>query len=147
MIYKPKSLSDPILLFIKDDPVRPEIPLIFRLGERSEIFVLMQNDEPAAILCGAYCDAVPQSCDELYRAPNSPNTAVFYSIWSYKPGSAAPLLLCAVNDIKTNRPNIARFVTLSPKTAMARRFHMKNGATEYQENLDTVNYEYCIATI
>jgi hypothetical protein len=33
-------------------------------------------------------------------------------------------------------------VTLSPKTDMARRFHLKNGAAVYRENLETVNYLY-----
>jgi hypothetical protein len=33
-------------------------------------------------------------------------------------------------------------VTLSPKTEMARRFHLKNGAGVYRENSTTVNYIY-----
>jgi hypothetical protein len=33
---------------------------------------------------------------------------------------------------------------LSPKTEMARKFHMKNGAVELQENDTTINYEYSI---
>lgn len=143
MIYKPDSLTDPILLFIKDDPVRPEIPLSFRIGTRTEVFVLMREGTPAAILCSAYCDVVPQSCEELYREPKHPNTVVFYTIWSYKPGAGVDILLRAVADIQLHRPTITRFVTLSPKTKMAERFHLKNGASIYQENIDTINYEYC----
>jgi hypothetical protein len=37
---------------------------------------------------------------------------------------------------------IKRFVTLSPKTEMAKRFHLKNGAIVFRENEETVNYEY-----
>jgi hypothetical protein len=33
-------------------------------------------------------------------------------------------------------------VTLSPKTEMARKFHLKNGAEVFRENPDTVNYLY-----
>jgi hypothetical protein len=33
-------------------------------------------------------------------------------------------------------------VTLSPKTEMARRFHLKNGASELRENSNTINYIY-----
>jgi hypothetical protein len=33
-------------------------------------------------------------------------------------------------------------VTLSPKTEMARRFHLKNGAIIFRENIETINYEY-----
>ena len=37
---------------------------------------------------------------------------------------------------------LKRFVTLSPKTELAKRFHLKNGAIVYRENDETVNYEY-----
>jgi hypothetical protein len=68
--------------------------------------------------------------------------AVFYTIWSYRPGAGRDLILNAVNYIKNNKPNISRFVTLSPPTEMARRFHLKNGAHVFRENAETVNYEY-----
>jgi hypothetical protein len=55
-------------------------------------------------------------------------------------------LLSAVDDIRRQYPEIKRFVTLSPKTEMARRFHIKNGAVVFRENTDTVNYEYLIST-
>jgi len=35
-----------------------------------------------------------------------------------------------------------RFVTLSPKTEMARKFHHSNGAITLSENEVTDNYEY-----
>ncbi len=44
--------------------------------------------------------------------------------------------------IKENKQSIKRWVTLSPKTEMARVFHHKNGAFTLQENLETINYEY-----
>jgi hypothetical protein len=31
---------------------------------------------------------------------------------------------------------------LSPKTEMARKFHLKNGARELRENINTINYIY-----
>jgi hypothetical protein len=37
-------------------------------------------------------------------------------------------------------------VTLSPKTNLARRFHLKNGAIVFRENIDTTNYEYLTET-
>jgi hypothetical protein len=52
------------------------------------------------------------------------------------------LLAAAVHGIKEQYPSVTRFVTLSPKTNMARRFHLKNGAIVFRENDDTVNYEY-----
>jgi hypothetical protein len=52
------------------------------------------------------------------------------------------LLRATVAEIQQQFPSIERFVTLSPKTEMARRFHTKNGAGVYRENSNTVNYEY-----
>ena len=39
-------------------------------------------------------------------------------------------------------PEIKRFVTLSPLTEVARRFHTRNGAVELQVNSETQNFEY-----
>jgi hypothetical protein len=52
-----------------------------------------------------------------------------------------------VAEIKKQFPNVTRFVTLSPKTEMARRFHTKNGAITLRENEETVNYEYKVIDI
>ena len=40
--------------------------------------------------------------------------------------------------------HLNRLVTLSPLTAMAERFHLKNGAKLLQVNDDTQNFEYDI---
>jgi len=144
MIYKPSNLSDPILNLIKDDPVRPEIPVDFRISENREVLILMKDEKPQAVVCVAYMDDIPTSCSELFRISTSPSpsTVIFYTIWSYTPGAGRELIFKARTDIVTNKPHIKRFVTLSPPTEMARRFHIKNGATEFRKNLDTVNYEY-----
>ena len=52
------------------------------------------------------------------------------------------LIFDAVEYIKQSNKNIDRFVTLSPKTDMAKRFHTKNGAIVFRDNPETVNYEY-----
>jgi hypothetical protein len=44
--------------------------------------------------------------------------------------------------IKNTMPDVKRFVTLSPMTDMARRFHLSNGAGVLQVNSTSVNYEY-----
>ena len=48
----------------------------------------------------------------------------------------------AVEWIKENMPDVDRFVTLSPPTEMAERFHIKNGAIKLRVNEETVNFEY-----
>jgi hypothetical protein len=70
------------------------------------------------------------------------NTAVFYTIWSYAAGAGKRLIEEATAQIKSEQPEVTTYVTLSPKTEMAKRFHHKNGATTYRENADTVNYLY-----
>jgi hypothetical protein len=67
---------------------------------------------------------------------------VFYTIWSYAAGAGRQLIEQAQAAIKTQHPEVTTYVTLSPKTDMARRFHHKNGAVTYRENADSVNYQY-----
>ena len=143
-LYKPESLDDPIVSLIKDDPVRPEIPADFRLSNRSEIFVLMENSIPLAVLCAAYCDLIPKDVNELFKIPLEICAVIFYTIWSYAPGAGRELVFSAASKIKEEHPEVKRFVTLSPKTEMARKFHLKNGASILSENNESVNYEYSL---
>lgn len=138
-----KSLSDPILSYIKDDPVRPEIPIEFRVSNYRYVGALV-DDSPKAIVCISLHDFIPESVDDLYKDTDQPTTAIFYTIWSYAPGAARELLFVAVDEIRKLFPSITRFVTLSPKTEMARRFHLKNGASILKENESTINYEYLV---
>jgi hypothetical protein len=57
-------------------------------------------------------------------------------------GAGRELIVEAQQSIAAEMPNVQTFVTLSPKTEMARRFHLKNGAGVYRENSDTINYIY-----
>jgi len=142
MISLLKSLTDQVITWLRDDPVRPEVPFANRIGDNAEIFTLPGEDRPFAITCVAYMDFVPASESRLFVPTEAPTTAVFYTIWSYRKGAGRELILEAVDYIKKNRPEITRFVTLSPKTSMAEQFHLKNGAVVFRENENTVNYEY-----
>jgi Malonyl-CoA decarboxylase C-terminal domain len=137
-----KDLSNKLLEFIKDDPVRPEIPTDFRVSEGRFVAALVHEDKPTAMVCVSFHDFVPQDVNDLNTTAVVPTTAVFYTIWSYKAGKGRELLIKAVSEIQKQHPSVTRFVTLSPKTETARRFHLKNGAIIFRENLDTVNYEY-----
>lgn len=143
-LYKPKSLDDPFLSLIKDDPVRPEIPVEFRLSDRSEIYILMEDQTPLAVLCVAYCDMIPSTCEELFSLPAELTSVIFYTVWSYVAGAGRELVLNAAAHIKEQHENVKRFVTLSPKTEMARKFHLKNGASIFRENPESFNYEYSL---
>ncbi len=143
MLHVIKDLSDNLLNLIKDDPVRPEIPVEARVNANSRIFVLKdEQDQPLAVTCVKFLDRVPSAVDDLAEAAVHTNTAVFYTIWSYAAGAGRKLIEEAQAQIKSEHPEVETYVTLSPKTEMARRFHLKNGAETYRENTDSVNYLY-----
>ena len=72
---------------------------------------------------------------------HSGNIAVAYTVWSKEKGFGRKILLDLLQKYKDNN-NVKRFVTLSPKTEMAMKFHLSNGATLLQENATTNNFEY-----
>ena len=137
------NLTHKLLEFIKDDPVRPEIPTDFRVSDGRMVAALTNEDEkPEAMVCVSFHDFVPENVSDLSNTTQVPTTAVFYTIWSYKAGKGYELLIEAVKGIQRDYPSVTRFVTLSPKTEVARRFHLRNGAIVFRENIDTINYEY-----
>lgn len=143
MLHIIRDLSDNLVNLIKDDPVRPELPAEFRINENSEIFVLKdENDQPLAVTCVKFLSKIPETVDELADVVVNTNTAVFYTIWSYAAGAGRELICQAQEHIKQNNPEVKTYVTLSPKTEMAERFHLKNGAAKWRVNQDTVNYLY-----
>ena len=143
MLHIINNLQDEFLRLIKDDPVRPEIPVEQRVNSNSQIFVLKNDqNEPLAVTCVKFLADIPESVTDLADAVVNTNTAVFYTIWSYAAGAGRELIEQAQAQITQEHPEVKTFVTLSPKTEMARKFHHKNGATTYRENADTVNYLY-----
>ena len=143
MLHIVKTLEDNLTQLIKDDPVRPEIPIEQRVNKNSKIFVLKdEEDKPLAVTCVKFLAKVPETVSDLAETVVTTNTAVFYTIWSYAAGAGRKLIEEAQANIKAEHPEVETFVTLSPKTEMARRFHLKNGATIYRENSESVNYLY-----
>ena len=143
MLHFVQSFSDNIIELLKEDPVRPHIPTSSRIGANRDIFVLRdENGKAKAITCASYQNIIPLDESELFEPVTEPSVVVFYTIWSYAPGAGRELILDAVRHIRENKPNIKRFVTLSPPTEMARKFHIKNGANTFRVNDSTINYEY-----
>ena len=144
MLHIISSPLDPFAQLIKDDPVRPEIDIDFRVSESSEIIVALDEySKPTAVVCVLYRDSVPRSREELLEyASFDPVVAVFYTIWSYVPGAGRRLIVAARSHIAESRPSIKKYVTLSPPTEMARVFHLRNGAQVLNINADSVNYSY-----
>jgi hypothetical protein len=142
-LQKINKIDDWIKEIVKDDPVRPEIPVDHRINEEAEIYALWNDTELGAVTCICYTEGIPGSVEEMYSLC-SPfmDTVVFYTIWSYTPGSGRQLIVSASESILKEYPSIQNIVTLSPKTEMAERFHLKNGAWRYRENSETINYAY-----
>lgn len=136
------TITDDLETLIKDDPVRPEIPAVKRVNSNSRIYLLKDGDKTQAVTCVKFLDTIPAAVEDLVEDVGSATTAVFYTIWSYAAGAGRDLIREAQKSIEAEFPGIRTYVTLSPKTEMARRFHLKNGAGIYRENPDTVNYIY-----
>ena len=145
--------TDNWLGYCKDDPVRPHLPLPWRITSGREVYVLLEDqyaqeapplwEGPRAIICVAYTNGVAITEDDLNNTTN-PNTAMFYTVWSYDKGAGREIVLQTANHIKNTRDDITRFVTLSPLTEMAERFHLRNGAQFLRKGDTCQNFEYIL---
>jgi len=142
MLYTITCITEDLETLIKDDPVRPEIPLTDRVNVNSRMYVLKDGDKTEAVTCVKFLNSIPEAVEDMAGLVESATTAVFYTIWSYAAGAGRTLIQEAQKSIEVEFPGIETYVTLSPKTEMARRFHLKNGAGVYRENSTTVNYIY-----
>jgi len=141
-LYHLRSIDDPLTKVVKDDPVRPHIPLEQRINDAAEILILRAGEEILAATCLQWLKDIPADEQDLVNMDKTKDTAVFYTIWSYAPGAGAELIKKAAEWILGEHKDVKNIVTLSPQTPMARRFHLKNGATVHKENATSVNYQY-----
>jgi hypothetical protein len=142
MLHTITCITEDLETLIKDDPVRPEIPLTDRVNINSRMYVLKDGDKTEAVTCVKFLNSIPEAVEDMAGIVESATTAVFYTIWSYAAGAGRTLVQEAQKSIEAEFPGIDTYVTLSPKTEMARRFHLKNGAGIYRENSTTINYIY-----
>ena len=142
MLHTITTITDDLETLIQDDPVRPEIPVSQRVNANSRIYMLKSGDQTLAVTCVKFLTVVPAAVEDLVDLVESATTAVFYTIWSYASGAGRDLIQQAQTSIQAEFPDISTYVTLSPKTEMARKFHLKNGARELRENSNTINYIY-----
>ena len=139
-----------------EDPVRPELDLAFRQTYGRKIYGLKDEEgDIAAIMCFAFTDEVPKTVEEMetlsydaalqatHRAGVQGSIAIAYTVWAKKKGGGRAIVNEVYKMVKKSN-HLNRLVTLSPLTAMARNFHIKNGAKELQVNETTQNFEYDI---
>ena len=140
---------------ITEDPVRPELGVVFRTSYGRKIFGVKYKKEICAIMCFGFTDEVPSTVKELdlmtrdaylrsvRRDQNIGQIAIAYTIWSKKRGGGKLIVKEVFKMIKKSN-HLNRLITLSPLTEMARNFHLNNGAIELQVNEETQNFEYKI---
>ena len=58
------QVDDPLLVHLKDDPVRPEIPAEFRVAVNRFVLALVE-DQIRAMVCVSLQDSVPAGVKEL----------------------------------------------------------------------------------
>ena len=144
--------------YVADDPVRGHLTADYRTTEGRQMWALYEDryavahhpsEEPLAIICVAYTNAVPKNETELHWYSSASgtgavttDTAVFYTVWSYSRGAGREIVNTLAAHILNTRSEIERWVTLSPLTDMAARFHTKNGAVLHSVHDTCQVFEY-----
>ena len=123
---------------ITTDPVRPHISAESRLLPARDIFHL----DHQAYICLVYIDRVP-AAEECLLSANCGPVAVAYTVWSLQKGMGREIIF-RTRDMIQESWRFKRLVTLSPKTDMAMKFHLSNGAELIAENIRSNNFEYPI---
>ena len=151
--------TEVINTIIKDDPVRPHLTTDFRTSSHREVYALYEDkyaeqhfpdNDIKAVICVAYTNEVPkdeheldlysqQACQDGQRG----NIAVFYTVWSYSKGAGREIVNTVAKQLH-NEKRAERFITLSPLTDMAERFHLRNGAELLEKHNSCQNFEYTL---
>lgn len=141
--------TEQIAPYIKDDPVRPHLSAEYRTTGRRKAFALVEGSEVLAIICCSYTTKVPVSEADLDSVTGYDMIVSPYTVWSYKKGAGRQIIECLMRFIKQEHSEISesywpRIITMSPKTEMATKFHLSNGAVKIGDNESTDNFEYSI---
>ena len=144
--------------YVMDDPVRTHLSAEYRTTDGRQVWALYEDqyaaydepsDVPLAVICVAYTNCVPKNETELHwystasgTGAVTTNTAVFYTVWSYSRGAGQTIVNRVAEHIRDTRAEVTRWVTLSPLTEMAERFHLKNGARFVERYTTDQTFEY-----
>ena len=152
MLVKLETLEQ-VYPLAKDDPVRPNLAADWRLRQGREVYALYEDqyaeeapvlfEGPRAVICVAYTKGVALTEKDLDNT-DDPDTAMFYTVWSYDKGAGREIVNAVAAHIKETRDDIIRHMTLSPLTEMAEKFHLRNGATFFRKGSYCQNFEYSL---
>jgi len=126
------------------DPVRPELGVSYKTYPGRAVFGLRALDgKYVAFCCVARTLDVPWDIMSLSSFTSKDGTIyVPYTVWSLRKGAGRVIINELINFVKKSDESIRRIVTLSPRTDMAKNFHLRNGAKEIATHVVTVNFEY-----
>jgi malonyl-CoA decarboxylase len=147
---------------INFDPVQPpsQLRTIARRFEPDRrVFVLVEDNEPQAVLQVALTSKIPSTVTELWEVnADVPKVAIFYSVYKlphikFLGDKVRELILGAAKELKAEFPDLINFITFSPIPTLTKklsepdvaqikdllinaqdpvaRFHMSNGAKLY----------------
>ena len=137
------------IAYTPHDPVRPNIPANWRVSGANEMYYTNGSwgeiDKPNAVLCMSNLKAIPKDEGELMSLGFG-DIAIFYTVWSNVKGAGRDIIFKVWDMLKERKTN-RRYVTLSPKTEMAMKFHLSNGAKLIATNDTTYNFEYGAVTL
>lgn len=131
-------------LWLDSDPIHPNVGADFKTAIGREVYGLKGEDgEWKAFMCLARTLDVPCNMRELEELTDPSGTVVVpYTVWSFEKGFGRKMIDEVLWHARMTLNNVQRVVTLSPMTMMAERFHLRNGATKFRINEETVNFEY-----
>ena len=138
----------------RTDPVRPNISYDWRISESCREVYFIETSyfsvsedryRPVveSVLCLAYLRDIPIDEDELMGMEIG-DFVIFYTVWSHQKGAGRQIIFETVDHLKKKHTRKMRYITMSPKTEMAMKFHLNNGAILLQENETTNNFEYIL---
>ena len=135
-------------LWRSGDPVRPELGVSFKSAPGRTVYGLKAEDGSyVAFCCVARTSRVPADIMELSGFTSlAGDILVPYTVWSLQKGAGRAIIKQLLNTV-CQSSLAQRVVTLSPLTEMARKFHLRNGATEVSRNIATANFEYPVSTL
>ena len=144
-----KCSLEQAIAYTPHDPVRPNIPANWRVSGANEMYYTNGSwgeiDKPNAVLCMSNLKAIPKDEGELMGLKFG-DIAIFYTVWSNVKGAGRDIIFKVWDMLKERKTN-RRYVTLSPKTEMAKKFHLSNGAKLIATNDTTYNFEYGAVTL
>ena len=132
---------------ISSDPVRPDLPISWRINHGRKMFGLYYGKDLMAVMCFAYTNEVPKTLYELdklsevahlesvHRVGQQGKIAVAYTVWSLKKGGGR-MIVNEVHKMIKESSHLTRLVTLYPLTQMAEKFHLNQRPEMYKRLLN-----------